>query len=58
MGARHLRRIETKRDTRVITLVPRQVSMAFLRTPVMRYIDIDDSDEVIGAIRLSDERTR
>lgn len=54
--ARQLRRIETKRGTRVITLIHRQVSMAFLGIPVMRYIDINDSEEVIRAIRLTDKQ--
>jgi ClpP class serine protease len=55
--ARHLRGIEQKRGTRVITLIHRQVSMAFLGIPVMRYIDINDSEEVIRAIRLTDDQT-
>lgn len=55
--ARHLRRIELKRGSRVITLIHRQVSMAFLGIPLMRYIDINDSEEVIRAIRLTDKQT-
>lgn len=54
---RQLRRIELRRGTRVITLMHRQVSMAFLGIPVMRYIDINDSEEVIRAIRLTDDHT-
>lgn len=54
---RQLRGIEQKRGTRVITLIHRQVSMAFFGIPVMRYIDINDSEEVIRAIRLTDDQT-
>ena len=55
--ARQLRRLEIKRGTRVITLIHRQVSMAFLGIPVMRFIDVNDSEEVIRAIRLTDDKT-
>jgi len=54
---RQIRRIEAKRGTRVITLIHRQVSMAFLGVPLMRYIDINDSEEVIRAIHLTDKDT-
>lgn len=55
--ARCLRRIEQKRGSRVITLIHRQVSMAFLGIPLMRYIDVNDSEEIIRAIRLTDKET-
>ncbi|HEX9810985.1 MAG TPA: hypothetical protein VGA88_02715 [Burkholderiales bacterium] len=55
--ARQLRRLELKRGTRAITLIHRQVSMAFLGIPVMRFIDVNDSEEIIRAIRLTDDRT-
>ncbi|BAU48831.1 hypothetical protein SVA_2281 [Sulfurifustis variabilis] len=54
---RLLRRIEGRRRTRVITLIHRQVSMAFFGIPIMRYIDINDSEEVIRAIHLTDKET-
>jgi len=54
---RLLRRIEVKRKSRVITLIHRQVSMAFFGIPVMRYIDINDSEEVIRAVHLTDKDT-
>jgi ClpP class serine protease len=54
---RHIRRIEARRGSRVITLIHRQVSMALLGVPVMRYIDINDSEEVIRAIHLTDPET-
>ena len=54
---RQIRRIEGKRGGRVITLIHRQVSMAFLGIPFMRFIDINDSEEVIRAIHLTDKQT-
>lgn len=51
--ARLLRRIEQKRGSRVISLVHRQETMSFLGFPVFRYIDIDDSEQVIRAIHLA-----
>jgi ClpP class serine protease len=54
---RFIRRIETRRKSRVITLIHRQVSMAFLGVPLMRYIDINDSEEVIRAIHLTGKDT-
>ena len=47
-------RIEQKRGTRVILLIHRQETMGLLGFPVFRYIDIDDSEEVIRAIHLTD----
>jgi len=54
---RLLRRIEVKRKSRVITLIHRQVSMALFGIPVMRFIDINDSEEVIRAIHLTAKDT-
>jgi ClpP class serine protease len=51
--ARLLRRIERMRGSRVISLVHRQETMSLLGFPVFRYIDIDDSEQVIRAIHLS-----
>jgi len=48
-------RIEEERDTRVILLVHRQESMRFLGIPLMRYIDINDSEEVLRAIQMTDD---
>ncbi|MEF3254198.1 MAG: ATP-dependent Clp protease proteolytic subunit [Deferribacterales bacterium] len=47
--------IEKKRGSRVILLVHRQEKMSFLGFPLMRYIDIDDSEEVLRAIHMTDE---
>jgi len=46
--------IEKKRNSRVITLVHRQETMSLLGFPIMKYIDLDDSEEVIRAIHMTD----
>ncbi len=46
--------LEKKRGSRVILLVHRQETMSLLGFPVMRYIDVHDSEEVIRAIHLTD----
>jgi ClpP class serine protease len=51
---RLIRRIESRRRTRVITLIHRQETMSFLGFPFFRYIDITDSEEILRAIRLTD----
>ena len=51
---RMIEKIEKKRGSRVILLVHRQETMSFFGFPVMRYIDINDSEQVIRAIHLTD----
>lgn len=51
---RLIARIERQRNSRVILLVHRQESMSFLGFPIVRYIDINDSEEVLRAIHLTD----
>src|ERR1700676_1971242 len=51
---RLIAKIERQRKSRVILLVHRQETMSFLGFPVFRYIDIDDSEEVLRAIHLTD----
>jgi ClpP class serine protease len=46
--------IEKKRKSRVITLVHRQETMSFLGFPIMKFIDLDDSEAVIRAIHMTD----
>jgi len=46
--------IERKRGSRVILLPHRQETMSFLGFPIVRYIDINDSEELIHAIHLTD----
>lgn len=50
-----LRNLEEKRGTRVIALIHRQEQLAFLGFPVARYIDINDSEEVLRAIKLTND---
>ncbi len=51
---RKIHDLERKRKSRVITLIHRQETLAFLGFPLARYIDIDDSEEVLRAIKLTD----
>jgi ClpP class serine protease len=53
--SRLMRRIENERGSRVILLIHRQETMSFLGFPVFRFIDINDSEEVIRAIHLTNE---
>jgi ClpP class serine protease len=48
-----IRRFEKKRSSRVITLVHRQESMGFLGFPLVRFINIEDSEEILRAIRMT-----
>ena len=51
---RLIARIERQRNSRVILLVHRQETMSFLGFPLVRYIDVNDSEEVLRAIHLTD----
>jgi ClpP class serine protease len=51
---RLLAKIERDRNSRVILLVHRQETMSFLGFPIFRYIDVNDSEEVLRAIHLTD----
>lgn len=51
---RVLHRLENSRNSRVIALVHRQETMSFLGFPVVRYIDVNDSEDVLRAIKLTD----
>ncbi|HYS05644.1 MAG TPA: hypothetical protein VEW47_10685 [Candidatus Dormibacteraeota bacterium] len=52
--ARLIARLEQQRNSRVILLVHRQETMSLLGFPVFRYIDVDDSEAILRAIRLTD----
>src|ERR1700726_2151541 len=54
MRLRKIAKLERERKSRVILLVHRQETMRFLGFPVARYIDINDSEEVLRAIQLTD----
>ena len=51
---RLISKMERDRGSRVILLVHRQETMSFLGFPVFRYIDVNDSEEVIRAIHMTD----
>ncbi len=51
---RLIARIEKKRNSRVILLAHRQETMALLGFPLVRYIDVNDSEEVLRAIHMTD----
>jgi ClpP class serine protease len=55
MRARKIAQLEGRRNSRVILLVHRQETMRLLGFPLMRYIDINDSEEVLRAIQMTDE---
>jgi ClpP class serine protease len=48
---RVLKKLGKNRGTQVITLIHRQEIISLLGIPIARYIDIDDSEEVLRAIR-------
>ncbi len=49
--------IERKRKSRVITLIHRQETMSFFGVPIFRYIDINDSEEIIRVIHNTPDDT-
>jgi ClpP class serine protease len=53
---RLIAKLEDQRNSRVILLVHRQETMSFLGFPVLRYIDVNDSEEVLRAIQLTDPK--
>lgn len=50
---RLMRKIEQKHNSRLITLIHRQEILSFLGIAFSRYIDIEDSEQVLRAIRLT-----
>lgn len=55
MRTRKIAQLEQKRHSRVILLVHRQETMRLLGFPLVRYIDIHDSEEVLRAIHMTDD---
>ena len=55
MRVRKISQLEGERKSRVILLVHRQETMRLLGFPVARYIDINDSEEVLRAIQMTDD---
>jgi len=52
---RLLAQLEHQRKSRVIALIHRQETLSLLGFPLVRYIDIDDSEAVLRAIKLTDD---
>jgi ClpP class serine protease len=50
---RTLRQIEKKRNSRVITLIHRQERLSLLGIPLIRFIDVEDAEQILRAIRLT-----
>jgi ClpP class serine protease len=50
-----LRKLEKRRRSRVIALIHRQETMSLLGFPIVRYINIEDSEEILRAIKLTDK---
>ena len=50
---RGIRALEQARGSRVITLIHRQESVSLLGIPLRRFIDVEDSEQVLRAIRLT-----
>lgn len=48
-----IRSLEKKRGSRLITMIHRQETISFLGLPISRYIDIEDSEQVLRAIRMT-----
>src|SRR6202048_4649879 len=54
MRTRKMSQIERQRGSRVILLIHRQETMRLLGFPMARYIDINDSEEGLRAIHMTD----
>lgn len=52
---RLFRILEEKRKSRVIALIHRQESVSILGVPLARHIDIQDSEQILRAIKLTDD---
>jgi len=50
-------KMENERKSRVIVLIHRQETMSLLGFPIMKYIDINDSEAVLRAIKMTDADT-
>jgi ClpP class serine protease len=55
MRMRKIAQLERTRNSRVILLVHRQETMRFLGFPLVRYIDVNDSEQVLRAIQMTDQ---
>jgi len=50
---KRIRQFEIKRGSRLITIIHRQEAISFFNIPLTRYISIEDSEQVLRAIRLT-----
>lgn len=48
-----IKKLENERSSRVITMIHRQETISILGIPLTRYIDIEDSEKVLRAIRMT-----
>ena len=55
MRTRKIAQLERSRNSRVILLVHRQETMRLLGFPIARYIDINDLEDVLRAIQMTDD---
>src|SRR6266550_7305897 len=55
--ARALAALQRTRKSRVIAMIHRQETVGFLGVPLYRFIDIEDSEAVLRAIRLTPDET-
>jgi ClpP class serine protease len=55
MRMRKIAQLERKRNSRVVLLVHRQETMKLLGFPIARYIDVNDSEDVLRAIQMTDD---
>lgn len=55
MRIRKIAQIEKARKSRVILLVHRQETMSLLGFPLMRYIDVNDSESILRAVQMTDD---
>ncbi len=54
---RLMAQIEKQRNSRVVVLMHRQETMSLLGFPIMRYISIEDAEQVSRAIQMTDPET-
>jgi ClpP class serine protease len=55
--SRRLAALQRQRGTQVITMIHRQEQIGLFGVPLVRFIDIDDSEQVLRAIRLTPDDT-
>lgn len=51
-----IKQLEKQRKSRVITMIHRQETLSLLGIPLSRYIDIEDSEQILRAIHLTPDK--